>query len=100
MRIFLVCLFLIACGQKEDVEYKKVPYKGDKGDNFGQDAWDLVKANCTSCHATQAPVIVSKDDMNKHKDKICAVLKNQIMPPSGPLEAAKSDVIKKELGCS
>lgn len=99
MRLFLaISLFLLACGQEEKTQYKRVPYKGETPTAGVKDeAWPLVKANCTSCHATQAPIIASKEDMLKHAAAICKVLQAGTMPPSGPLETAKSDKIKAEL---
>ena len=94
-------LFMFACGGGEKTEYKKIPYedKEPKGADVQAQAWDIVKANCTSCHASQAPIIASKADMLDHADAICKVMKAGSMPPAGPLEAAKSDKIKEALSC-
>lgn len=99
--IIAFSLFFLACGQEEKVEYKKVPYdeKEPKGADVQAEAWTIVKENCTSCHASQAPIIASKADMIKHSAAICKVMKAGSMPPAGPLEAAKSDKIKEALSC-
>ena len=92
--IIVGLIILFKCG-KEETKYKKIPYGGDKPSSIS--AWDIVKANCVSCHATQAPVFTNKDQMIAAKAGICKVINAGSMPPSGPLEAEKSDIIKKDL---
>jgi len=100
MKVFLIIgAFILSCGQKEEkVEYKKIPYKGeDPAKVDGDIAFGHIEDSCMSCHASQAPIIASKNDMIKLKDSICSVVIKGSMPPSGPLPAPKVDEIKEDL---
>lgn len=90
-------LFFFACGEKEEVKYEKIPYEGKKPAAGGDIAFGHIEDSCISCHASQAPVFVSKADVLKNKAAICNAVIKGAMPPSGALPEPKIAEIKADL---
>jgi hypothetical protein len=100
--IAIALLFFWSCGEKENVEYRKIPYEGNENEKEEPNikaAFAIVKANCTSCHATQAPQITNQGDLITHKAKICGVIAARSMPPGSPLPDSEYNVIAKSIQC-
>lgn len=104
MKTFLLAILILivwACGEKEKVEYRKIPYEGNNKEEPNiKAAFAIVKANCTSCHATQAPQISNQGDLITHKAKICGVIAARSMPPGSPLPDGEYNVISKSIQCN
>lgn len=103
LSLLFLGLFVIAgCGYDKDkeVEIVKVPYKGEDNKNDVNPGLAVVKANCVSCHAVQAPVMKSDAAIQGLAGKICSVIKAGSMPPSGPLPDDQKALILKGFECS
>ena len=71
---------------------------------YDEDIAPIIKANCTSCHAKQAPKLETYDDVVKAVAKIVASItidpngpeKDKLMPKGKKLDAKDIEKIKSE----